>query len=50
LADQTHVGEFQMIDQGGQVGGVVGGIGAAVDGTGRPKGRFSRPTLRAGAL
>ena len=35
LTDQAHVGEFQMIDQGSEIGGVVGGIGAAVDRTGR---------------
>ena len=31
LADQAHVGQFQMIDQGGEVARVVGGIGSAGD-------------------
>ena len=29
LADQPHVGEFQMIDQGGKIVRIIGGIGAA---------------------
>ncbi len=35
LADKTHVGKFQVIDQGAEVAGIVGGIGAAGDGVGR---------------
>ena len=32
LADEAHVGELQMIDQRGEIAGIVGGIGPAGDG------------------
>ena len=49
LADQAHVGEFQMIDQGGEVGGVVGGIGAAVDRSWTARSRDGRSSRRCSA-